>query len=89
MEASDDSLWLLEDGLVRWHREEALANVEDIYFADLPASTAEVASTWTSSRPSLMERMNAEVLTLKVSNILPFLLEKNLLRFFGALDDQL
>ena len=66
MEISDDSLWLLEDGVVTWQSDQALASIADTVFVDLPPSTADLATSWASKRPSMVERMNAEVLTLKV-----------------------
>lgn len=69
MEVSDDSVWLLEEGEVKWRSEEGLASIQDVSFVDLPPSTREAISSWESARPSLVDRMNAEVLTVKVCNL--------------------
>ena len=64
--AEDDSVLLVEDGKVVWTREEGLAGVESTLFVDLPAAAADVEADYRASRPSLMDRVNAEVLTVKV-----------------------
>ena len=66
VEVSDDSLLLLEAGEIRWNSQQGLASIVSTAFIDLLPSTAEAAANWASSRPTIAERLNAEVLTLKV-----------------------
>ena len=65
--AEDDSVLLIEEGQVVWRREEGLARVQSTLFLDLPAAAADVEADTQALRPSLMDRVNAEVLTVKVS----------------------
>ena len=68
--AEDDTVLLVEEGKVFWRREEGLARVQSTLFLDLPAAAADTEADCKAVRPSLMDRVNAEVLTVKVSSVL-------------------
>ena len=61
----DDSVHYIEGGKALWHREEALGRIQSTLFIDLPTATAEVDAELRAARPTLMDRLNAEVLTIK------------------------
>lgn len=61
---------LVEEGKMFWRREEGLARVQSTLFLDLPAAAADMEADYKAMRPSLMDRVNAEVLTVKVSSAL-------------------
>ena len=67
--AEDDAVLLIEDGQIVWRREEGLARVQSTLFLDLPAAAADKEADYQAMRPSLMDRVNAEVLTVKVSSV--------------------
>ena len=62
----DDSLLLVEGGAIVWKREEGLASVASTLFLDLPTAAADVEASYRAARPSLTDRVNAEVLSVKV-----------------------
>lgn len=64
--AEDDALYLLEGGSVVWQREEGLGSVTGTLFVDLPASR-DVDANDDDIKVTLTDRINAEVLTVKVS----------------------
>lgn len=66
MSVGKDSLHFLEGSQIMWTREEALSRVQNTLFLDLPASTAEAEAQLKERRPTLTDRVNAEVLTIKV-----------------------
>lgn len=66
--AEDDSLIFVENQEVAWKREEGLAKARKALFLDLPAATAELEASYKALKPTLMDRMNAEVLTVKVTS---------------------
>ncbi len=68
--AEDDTVLLVEEDQVVWRREEGLARVQSTLFLDLPAAAADMEADYKAMRPSLMDRVNAEVLTVKVEPIL-------------------
>ena len=65
--AEDDTVLLVEEGQIVWRREEGLARAQSTLFLDLPAAATDVEADYQAMRPSLMDRVNAEILTVKVS----------------------
>ena len=61
----DDSIHYIEGGKPLWHREEGLGRIQSTLFIDLPAATAELDAELRAARPTLVDRLNAEVLTIK------------------------
>ena len=64
--AEDDSLYFLERRQIVWQREEGLASITAAMFLDLPSSTIEGNAQQLETRATLMDRINAEILTFKV-----------------------
>lgn len=61
--------------LILWSRHDSLSSPLDIIIADLPPSTPDLESTWTSTQPGIKARLTAEFLPL-LSNFRPLTAEE-------------
>jgi len=71
----------LHHNVLLWTRHDSLSSPVDIIIADLPPSTPDLESTWTSTQPGIKARLTAEFLPL-LSNFRPLTAEEQ--RFLTA-----